>query len=99
MRRRTGSGHYIGNEFPRQRQLTLNYTRLIRKIYKRDNRLTPRQQQIAIQALPGITSNQMELIIKSTGPKLAISIRKLISSHRAKTRSTKQKNKRYRSRR
>jgi len=97
MRRKTGSRHYIGQEFPKQRKLTVNYTRLIRKIYSRDIRLTPRQQQLAIMALPGITSDQLELIIKSTGPKLAQSIRKLISSYRATTRSKKQKNKkRYR---
>ncbi len=89
---KTKSGHRIGKEFPSQRKLTENYTKLIRKIYRRDNRLTPRQQQNAIQALPGITSNEMELIIKSTGPKLAQSIRKLISAHRAKTRSIKQRN-------
>ncbi len=91
MRRKTKSGHYIGKEFPSQRQLTLNYTKLIRKIYNRDNLLTPRQQQKAIQALPGITSDQMESLMKSTGPKLAQSIRKLISPHRAKTRRIKTK--------
>ncbi len=91
MRRKTSSGHYIGQEFPSQRKLTLNYTKLIRKIYNRDNLLTPKQQQKAIMSLPGITSDEMESIIKSTGPKLAQSIRKFISAHRAKTRSTKQK--------
>lgn len=89
MRHKTSSGHYIGKEFPSQRQLTINYTRLIRKIYSRDNRLTPRQQQIAIQALPGINTDQMELLLKCTGPKLAQSVRKFISSHRSKTRSVK----------
>lgn len=88
---KTKSGHRIGKEFPSQRALTLNYTKLIRKIYSRDNRLTPFQQQKAIQALTGITTNEMEGIIKATGPKLAQSVRKLISSHRAKTRSIKQK--------
>ncbi len=91
MRRKTGSGHIIGQEFPSQRQLTLNYTKLIRKIYSRDNLLSPRQQQKAIMSLPGISSDEMELIIKSTGPKLAQSIRKFISAHRGKTRSIKQK--------
>ena len=91
MRRKTRSGHYIGKEFPSQRKLTENYTKLIRKIYKKDNLLTPRQQQKAIMALPGINSDMMDIIIKSTGPKLAQSIRKLISSHRARTRSIKQK--------
>ena len=88
---RTKSGHRIGKEFPSQRQLTLNYSRLIRKIYSRDNRLTPFQQQKAIQALTGITTNEMEGMMKATGPKLAQSVRKLISSHRAKTKRIKQK--------
>lgn len=89
MRRKTKRGRYIGVEFPTQRQLTINYTRLIRKIYSRDNRLSPRQQQIAIQALPGINTDEMELLLKCTCPKLAQSVRKFISSHRAKTRSVK----------
>ncbi len=88
---KTKSGHRIGKEFPSQRALTLNYSRLIRKINKRDNRLTPYQQQQAIQALPGINSDELESIIKSTGPALAQNLRKFISSHRAKTRSIKQK--------
>ncbi len=91
MRRKTSSGHYIGTEFPSQRKLTENYTKLIRKIYNKDNLLSPRQQQRAIMALPGITSDEMEVIIKSTGPKLAESVRKLISPRRGKTRSIKQK--------
>ncbi len=90
MRRKTISGHYIGKEFPSQRKLTENYTKLIRKIYSRDNRLHPKQQQLAIQALSGITSDEMECIIKSTGPSLATNIRKFISAHRGKTRSIKQ---------
>ena len=95
MRRKTRSGHYIGKEFPSQRQLTLNYTKIIRKIYNRDIRLTPRQQQIAIMALPGITTDEMELIIKTTGPRLATYLRRFISKHRAKTRRIKN---RYRKR-
>lgn len=87
---KTKSGHRIGKEFPSQRQLTLNYSKLIRKIYNRDVRLTPRQQQVAIQALPGISSDDMELLIKSTGPKLAQSLRQFISAHRAKTRKIKE---------
>lgn len=92
---KTKSGHRVGKEFPSQRQLTLNYTKLIRKIYNRDMRLTPRQQQVAVQALPGISSDDMELLIKSTGPKLAQSLRSFISAHRAKTRKIKQKARRY----
>ena len=88
---KTTSGHNIGKEFPTQREITLNFTKLVRKIYNDDNRLTPKQQHEAIKALPGITTDQMEGIIKATGPKLAQSIRDLISSHRAKTRRIKQK--------
>jgi len=88
---KTKSGHRIGKEFPSQRQLTLNYTKLIRKINKRDNRLTPFQQQQAIQALSGITIDEMESIIKCTGPALAQNLRKFISAHRAKTKRIKQK--------
>lgn len=92
MRHKTISGRYINTEFPTQRELQENYSKLIRKIWKRDNRLTKRQQQKAIQNLPGISSDEMESIMKSTGPKLAQSIRDIISPHRAKTRYIKQKN-------
>jgi len=88
---KTKSNHRIGKEFPSQRALTLNYTKLIRKINKRDNRLTPRQQQKAIMALSGITIDEMESIMKCTGPKLAQNLRKFISAHRAKTKRIKQK--------
>lgn len=87
----TKSGHRIGKEFPSQRQLTLNYSKLIRKINNRDIRLTPKQQQEAIQSLAGITTDEMEGILKATGPKLAQSVRNLISSHRATTKRTKEK--------
>ena len=88
---KTKSSHRVGKEFPSQRQITLNYSRLIRKIYSRDVRLTPRQQQIAIQSLPGITTDEMELLTKSTGPRLATYLRRFISKHRAKTRRIKRK--------
>jgi len=89
MRRKTNSDHYIGQEFPRQRELTLNFTKLIRKINNKHNRLTPRQKQIAIMSLPGITRYEMQLIIKSTGPALAQYVRKFISAHRAKNKKSK----------
>ena len=88
---KTKSGHRIGKELPSQRVLTLNYTKLIRKINNRDVRLTPRQQQIAIMALSGITIDEMESIMKCTGPALAQNLRKFISAHRAKTKRIKQK--------
>ena len=82
MRHKTKSGHYIGKEFPSQRQLTLNYTALIRKINNKTSRLTPKQKRIAILKLDGITREQMDLIIKSTGPKLASALRKFVSKTR-----------------
>lgn len=93
MRRRTNSGHYIGQEFPKQRELQENYSKLIRKIYNSDNLLTPRQQQKAVMLLSGLTIYEMYSIIKSRGPKLAQTIRRLISPYRAKKRNM-MKNKR-----
>lgn len=82
MRHKTQSGHYIGQLFPTQRELTLNYTKLIRKINGSTSRLTPKQKHAAILKLPGITREQMDLIIHSTGPKLAITLREFISKKR-----------------
>jgi len=82
MRHKTKSGHYIGKKFPSQRQLTLNYTKLIRKINNKTSRLTPKQKRTAILKLDGITREEMDLIIKSTGPKLAIALRKFVSKTR-----------------
>jgi len=62
---------------------TLLITTYIRKIYDSDATLTPAEQQEAIKILPGITVAEMEALIPVTGPKLADSIRKLISKHRA----------------
>ncbi len=93
MRRETKSGHSIGNEFPSQRKLTLNYSKLIRKIYG-SRSLTAKQKQNAVESLPGIKSDQMEAVIKTTGPALAKTIRAIISQHRGTTRSKKQKNRR-----
>jgi len=82
MKRKTKSGHHIGKEFPTQRQLTLNYTSLIRKINSKTSRLSPKQKRTAILKLDGITRKEMDLIIKSTGPKLAIILRKFVSKNR-----------------
>ena len=87
---KTKSGHNIGKEMPDLKALTLNYTKLVRKIYSRDNRLTPKQQQDAIKSLSGITTNEMEGMLKATGPKLAQSVRELISAHRGRTRRIKE---------
>jgi len=88
---KTKSGRRIGKEMPDLKALTLNYTKLVRKIYNSDNLLTPKQQQQAIHSLSGITTNEMEGMLKATGPKLAQSVRELISNHRARTRRIKQK--------
>ena len=91
--KKTASGHYIGTVFPSQRKLTENYAKLNRKIYG-SRLLSPKQQHKAVMILPGITRDEMDSIIKTTGPELASSIRKIISPHRAKTRTkTKTKTK------
>ena len=79
MRHKTKSGHTIGVEFPTQRQFQENYAKLIRKINSSTSRLSPKQKQNAIIQLPGITREDMDLITKSTGPKLAIVLRKFVS--------------------
>jgi len=83
VRHKTSSGHYIGEEFPTQAELTQNYTKLIRQINSND-KLTPTEKQQAIKNLKGITRAEMNAIIETTGPILDESIRKLIGSDRAK---------------
>ena len=75
--KKTASGHYIGTVFPSQGKLTENYPKVIRKI-DGSRLLARKQQQKAVMLLPGITRAGMDSIIKSTGPELASSIRKLI---------------------
>lgn len=82
MRHKTKSGHYIGEEFPTQIQLRRNYSALIRKINSSTSRLTAKQKHTAILNLDGITRQEMDSIIESTGPKLAISLRKFVSAKR-----------------
>ncbi len=84
MRHTTKSGHIIGVEFAAQKVVQQNYSKLIRKINSDTSRLSPKQKQIAILTLPGITKCEMDSIIKSTGPKLAITLRKFISKNRLK---------------
>ena len=86
MRTKTASGHYIGTVFPSQRKQTENYAKLIRKIYG-SKTLSARSKQKAVMTLPGITRDEMDSIIKTTGPELALCIRKIISPHRGKTRT------------
>ena len=82
MRHKTKSGHYIGQEFPSQTQLRRNYSALIRKINSNTSKLTAKQKHTAILKLDGITRQEMDSIIESTGPKLAISLRKFVSAKR-----------------
>lgn len=82
MKRKTDSGHYIGKEFPSQKELTKNYSKIIRQIYRSDI-LSPEEQQKAVMSLSGITRDEMEAIIKTSGPELASSIREIISKGRA----------------
>ncbi len=93
MRRKTKSGHSIGNVFPSQRKLTMNFSKLVSKI-NNSRKLNARQKQLGIMNLPGITSDEMEEVIKTTGPTLAKTIRKIISPYRGKTRSKKHQNRR-----
>ena len=83
---KTASGHYIGTVFPSQRKPTENYAKLIRKLYG-SKTLSARSKQKAVMTLPGITRDEMDSIIKTTGPELTLCIRKIISQHRAKTRT------------
>lgn len=91
MRRRTKSGHYIGQEFPELRKKMLLLTLLIRRINEDDVNLTPKEQAAAIKLLPGLPTYKMESLIPITGPTLACSIRKIISKGRATNRTTKRR--------
>lgn len=65
--RKVGSKEYwTGIEFKNQKAETLLIGALIRKIYDRDSTLTPKQQQELIQALPGLTRDQMEALMPKT---------------------------------
>jgi hypothetical protein len=67
---------------------TLLLVTVIRKINARDVDLTPKEQAKAIKKLDGLPTYQMQRLAKQTGPKLAESIRKLISPHRARNNRT-----------
>ena len=77
-RHKTSSGHYIGEEFPDQAELTANTIKLIRQI--NSSGITPKEKQQAIKNLKGITRAEMKNIIKTTGHTLDESIRKIINS-------------------
>jgi len=82
VRHETSSGHFVGEEFPDQAELTQNYTKLIRQVNS-DNTFTAKEKQQAIKNLKGITRAEMKAIIETTGSTLHESIRKLIGSDRA----------------
>ncbi len=91
MRRKTASGHYVGQEFWAQKYQTNLVTLLIRKINEDDVNLTPYEQMLAIRKLTGLPTEKMESLIMVTGPALASTIRKLISPGRATNRTTKRR--------
>lgn len=91
MRRKSGSGHYIGQEFPEQFKKTLLLTLIIRRINESDVELTPKEQAQAIKMFVGLPAYKMESLIPISGPVLADSIRKMISPVRATNRSQKDK--------
>ena len=70
-------------EFRKQTEKTVLLSATIRAIYDKDAKLTPEEQQQAIQLLPGMTVSEMYSVIEANGPKLAESIRKLINKNRA----------------
>ena len=80
VKHKTNSGHTIGTEFPTQAELTENTTQLINKI--NESKLSPKEKQLAIKSLKGLTRPEMNAVIKTTGPLLDTSIRALISPDR-----------------
>ena len=94
MRKKTASGHYTATVFPYERRLTENYATLIRKIYG-SKTLSARSKQKAVMTLPGIPRDEKESKIKTTGPDLALCIRKIITAHRVKTRTKTKTKKRH----
>lgn len=70
-------------EFRKQTEKTVLLSATIRAIYDTDAKLTPKEQQQAIQLLPGMTVSEMYSVIEANGPKLAESIRRLINKNRA----------------
>jgi len=91
-RTKRGRTYRTGVTFAGYMEKTLSVSRIIRKINAMDNQFTPYQQSQIIRKLPGLTGTQLQRMEKQTGPKLADSIRKVISRHRANNnRSQKDK--------
>lgn len=78
----------INFKMPELYAKTLLISTYIQKIYSSDSQLTPSEQQEAVQAYEGLTAAEMQALIPLTGPKLAESIRKIISDHRARNNRT-----------
>lgn len=70
-------------EFKEQTSKQVLFSATIRAIYDQDAKLTPEEQQQAIHALPGMTITDMYSVIQANGPKLADTLRRLISKDRA----------------
>lgn len=83
--------------FPEQVKKQLEVAAMVRLINDMDDKLTPAEQAEMIRLLPGLTAREMEQVLelhyKGEGPKLAESIRAIISAHRAVDRTTKDQNK------
>ena len=57
--------------------------------------MSARSKQKAVMTLPGITRDEKDSIIKTTGPELALCNRKIITQHRAKSRTKTRTKKRH----
>lgn len=75
---KTDSGHTIGKEFPDQKEITEFTTDLISKI--NSSGLSASEKAQMIKKLHGISREQMNSILKTTGPTLDKSIKDYIES-------------------
>lgn len=83
---RDGKWRRINVEFEEQFERTKSLTNVIKAIYDADAKLTPEIQQKAIEALPGLSREEMIKITSDHHSKpgqLAQTIRDIISEHRA----------------
>ena len=91
-RRKRGRIYRINARMPALYERTMLYTLLIRKIFAMDDTLSPKEQAQMIKDMDGLEASEMEEMIPLSGPKLADSIRAVISKHRATDRSNKDQN-------
>lgn len=80
---RDGKWRRINVVFQEQLNKQVLFSATIRSIYDQDAALTPKEQQQAIHALPGMTISDMQSVIQANGPALAATIRAIISKDRA----------------